>query len=261
MSISVHNSASEQVVTPEMIDALGYEKLTFVAPDGFMLPYRRLVTHPELPGRFSLMIFFHGVGSVGADNFLQMRIPGRHFADYAERHRLKTVLLFPQCHPGSQWVDVPWDAPAHNLPERPSTHMAAAMELLRAALEEFSPDPAAVYAGGLSMGGYGAWDIVSRMPETFSAILAICGGADVKQAPRLRNLRVYACHGARDATVPPSRSRDMISALRAAGNDRIMYRELPDAAHNAWDAVFADDVALDFIFRPACDFMDNKKEE
>lgn len=250
MGISVHNSASEQLVTPEMIDSLGYEKLTFTAPDGFTLPYRRLVAHPELPGRFSLMVFFHGVGSVGADNFLQMRIPGRRFADYVERHRLKTVLLFPQCRPGNQWVDVPWGDLAHDLPEHPSSHMAAVMELLQTTIAEFDTDPEAVYAGGLSMGGYGAWDIVSRMPETFSAILAICGGADVKQAPRLRHLRVCAFHGARDATVPPSRSRDMVAALRAAGNDRIMYRELPDAAHNAWDAAFADDAALDFIFRP-----------
>ena len=98
------------------------------------------------------------------------------------------------------------------------------------------------------MGGYGAWDIVSRMPETFSAILAICGGADVKQAPKLRHLLVCDYHGALDTTVPTSRSRDMIAALKAAGCAEILYRELPDAAHNAWDAAFADETALDFLF-------------
>ena len=250
MALSVHNSASELVVTPEMIDSMGFETLTFTGSDGFTLPYRRLVSDPGLPGPYSLMIFFHGAGSVGEDNFLQMRIAGPPFARYVRKHGLKTVLLFPQCRRGSKWVDVPWGDLSHELPPEPSRHMKAAMELLYSAISEFRPDPGNIYAGGISMGGYGAWDIVSRMPETFSAILAICGGADVKQAPKLRHLRVCDYHGALDDVVPTSRSRDMVAALKAAGCMDILYRELPDAAHNAWDSALADETALDFIFRP-----------
>lgn len=248
MTLSVHNSLSEQTVTPEMIAGAGYEALTFTGKDGDTLPYRRLVCNADLPGRFSLMIFFHGAGSVGEDNFLQMRIPGLPFARYVCRHRLKTVLLFPQCRKEFRWVEVPWGNLSHDLPEQPSRHMKLALGLLQSALAEFKPDPAKIYAGGISMGGYGAWDMVSRMPETFSAILAICGGADVKQAPKLRHLRVCDYHGALDTVVPTSRSRDMVKALRKAGCRQILYRELPDAAHNAWDAAFADETALDFIF-------------
>ena len=250
MALSVHNSQSELTVTPASIDSLGYEKLVFHGSEGTTLPYRRLIANPDRPGRFSLMIFFHGAGSVGEDNFLQMRIPGSPFARYVKKHRLKTVLLFPQCRAGHKWVDVPWGDLAHDLPEKPSLHMRPAMELLQSAIAEFDPDPEKIYTGGISMGGYGAWDIVSRMPETFSAILAICGGADVKQAPKLRHLRVCDYHGALDTTVPTSRSRDMIAALQAAGCAEILYRELPEAAHNAWDAAFADETALDFIFQP-----------
>lgn len=250
MPLSVHNSQSELAVTPEMIDSAGYESLVFKDSCGLTLPYRRLIANPEQLGRFSLMIFFHGAGSVGEDNFLQMRIPGLPLAEYVRKHRLKTVLLFPQCRKACQWVDVPWGDLAHDLPDRPSMHMKAAMELLQSAVEDFSPDPKQIYAGGISMGGYGAWDIVSRMPETFSAILAICGGADVKLAPKLRHLRVCDYHGARDSVVPASRSRDMINALRAAGCRQIFYREIPDTDHNVWDAVFADETALNFIFFP-----------
>ena len=248
MFLSVHNSQSELTVTPQMIDSLGYEKLIFHGTNGIHLPYRRLISNSEQPGPFSLMIFFHGAGSVGDDNFLQMRIPGVPFAEYVKKNRLKTVLLFPQCQTGFEWVDVPWGASAHDLPEIPSLYMTAAIELLHIAITEFSPASDAIYAGGISMGGYGAWDIVSRMPESFSAILAICGGADVKQAPKLRHLRVCDYHGAQDTTVPTSRSRDMISALQAIGCGQIYYREIPDAAHNVWDAAFADERALDFVF-------------
>ena len=85
--------------------------------------------------------------------------------------------------------------------------------------------------------------------EAMTFILNICGG-DVKQAPKLRHLKVCDYHGALDTTVPTSRSRDMIAALRTAGCAQILYREVPDAAHNAWDAAFADDTAFDFIFSP-----------
>ena len=236
-------------VTPEMIAAAGYEALTFTGRNGDMLPYRRLVCNADLPGKFSLMIFFHGAGSVGEDNFLQMRVPGPPFARYAKKHRLKTILLFPQCRKGFRWVEVPWGDLSHDLPEKPSRHMTLALELLQSAISEFKPDPGKIYAGGISMGGYGAWDIVSRMPETFSGILAICGGADVKLAPKLRHLRVCGYHGAIDSVVPTSRSRDMIKALRDVGCKEILYRELPDTGHNSWDAAFADETALDFIFR------------
>ena len=64
------------------------------------------------------------------------------------------------------------------------------------------------------------------------------------------HLRVCDYHGALDTVVPTSRSRDMIAALQAAGCAEILYRELPEAAHNAWDAAFADETALDFIFQP-----------
>lgn len=249
MTLSVHNSKSEMTVTPEMISEAGYEALTFTGSSGDTLPYRRLVCNAGLPGNFSLMIFFHGHGSVGENNFFQMRIPGLPFARYVRKNRLKTILLFPQCRPNCKWVDVPWSDLSHDLPEKPSRHMALAMELVQSAISGFSPDPGKIYAGGISMGGYGAWDIVSRMPETFSGILAICGGADVKQAPKLRHLRVCDYHGAIDSVVPTSRSRDMIKALREAGCKEILYRELPDTGHNSWDAAFADDTSLDFVFR------------
>ncbi|MBO4631897.1 MAG: hypothetical protein J5858_08250 [Lentisphaeria bacterium] len=250
MTLSVHNSQSELTVTPEMITAAGYESRVFTGQNGDTLPYRLLVGNADLPGKFSLMIFFHGAGSVGDDNFLQMRIPGLPFVRYVRKHHLKTVLLFPQCRKDCQWVDVPWNSLSHDLPETPSRHMLLAMELLRSAVAEFQPDRRKIYAGGISMGGYGAWDIVCRMPETFSAILAICGGADLKKAPGLRHLRVCDFHGAQDVTVPTSRSRDMMKALRESGCRQILYRELPDAAHTTWDAAFADETALNFIFKP-----------
>ena len=107
MASSIYNLQSVLAVTPALIDSLGYEKLVFRGSDGTTLPYRRLIANPDRPGRFFLMIFFHRAGSVGEDNFLQMRIPSQPFASCVKEHRLKTVLLFPQCRAEHKWVDVP----------------------------------------------------------------------------------------------------------------------------------------------------------
>lgn len=241
--ISVHNSAQELEITPEIIEQYGFEALSF---DG--MPYRQLVCNADRPGRFSLVMFLHGVGSVGVDNFAQLRGTGRPMADFCIARGEKAVLIFPQCPAGSQWVDVPWDALSHSMPELPSEYMNKVLRLLDAKLQEFEVNQDRVYAGGISMGGYGAWDLVSRRPELFAAVLPICGGGDSAQAEALRHVAVYTLHGDQDSAVPVSRSRDMVRALLDAGNYRVVYRELPGIGHNAWDTAWADERALAWLF-------------
>lgn len=247
----IHNSKSELVITPELIDRLGATPMIFMGEDGTEMPYRQFISGAEQEGDYGMMIFFHGAGSVGRDNFLHVRIPGPPIMHFCLKHNMKMVVLFPQCpstEPADRWVSAPWDAPAHVLAEHPTKYMDMAMSLLKRKIIEFKPDPRRIYAGGVSMGGFAAWDIVSRMPFTFAAILSICGGADVAQAKNLAGLGVYAVHGSDDGAVSVSRSRNMISALRANGNTNLVYRELEGAGHNVWDATFADEDALKWIF-------------
>lgn len=90
--------------------------------------------------------------------------------------------------------------------------------------------------------------MISRRPDLFAAALTICGGVDVKQADRLKNIAIYDVHGTDDKVVPASRSRDIVNELRNIGNTRIIYKELLDYGHNVWDWTFADDDALDWLF-------------
>ena len=85
-------------------------------------------------------------------------------------------------------------------------------------------DPARVYLTGLSMGGYGSWDLAERMPERFAALVPICGGGDEKQADRLVGLPIWAWHGDADGAVPVERSRRMIAAIKEAGGNAQVHR-------------------------------------
>lgn len=59
--------------------------------------------------------------------------------------------------------------------------------------------------------------IINAKTDTFAAALPICGGGDLEQAARLKDLPIWAFHGALDKVVKPERSRDMIQAIRQAG--------------------------------------------
>ena len=229
-------------------EKLPVERFDFIASDGGALPCCRHIAGEDLPGQYSLLLFLHGAGSVGNDNLSQMRIPGPPLIRFAQQLQLKIVMLFPQCDKGFQWVDVPWGDDSHSMPQKPSVFMRRALELLDSETARFQPDANRIYAGGISMGGYGAWDLVCRRPQTFAAVLVLCGGGDNKQATHLSHLPAYLLHGAKDTAVPVKRSRDMAEALRQAGNSQVTYSELPDHAHNVWEPCFAEDKAMQWLF-------------
>jgi len=97
-----------------------------------------------------------------------------------------------------------------------------------------------VYLTGLSMGGFGAWELGIREHDRFAAIVPICSGGDLTRAFSLARTPIFAVHGASDRVVPVSQSRDMIAALRKAGGDP-QYLELEGVGHNSWDVAYDPD--------------------
>jgi predicted peptidase len=95
--------------------------------------------------------------------------------------------------------------------------MNVAVKTLLATLDEHPVDRSRIYLTGLSMGGYGSWDLAVRHPDWFAAIAPICGGGDVDLAHRLALTPLWAYHGDADTAVPVKRSRDMVGAIRHAG--------------------------------------------
>jgi predicted peptidase len=105
------------------------------------------------------------------------------------------------------------------------------IEAMRHLENKFSVDTTRRYVTGYSMGGFGAWSMISKWPELFAAAVPMCGKGDVEFADRITNKPIWAFHGAQDINVPVSGSRDMIEAIRkSGGNPR--YTEFPDKAHD-----------------------------
>jgi predicted peptidase len=109
-----------------------------------------------------------------------------------------------------------------------------------------------IYLTGLSLGGYGAWDLAMRRPDTFAAVVPICGGGDPEKAALLKDMPIQVWHGSLDGSVPVACSRDMVAALKHAGAT-VDYREIKDGGHEAWVQAYLPESAITFMFKQVRD--------
>jgi predicted peptidase len=220
----------------------------FTAADGAVLRYRLLEPTKDAPQqKLPLVLFLHGAGERGDDNVRQLIHGGRNFADPAMRRRHPALVVAPQCPEGQRWVEVDWDSDAHHMPAQPSAPLRKVLTLLAELQREFNVDAGRIYAVGLSMGGFGVWDILQRQPDLLAAAVPICGGGDPEYAAAFVNTPVWAFHGGKDPVVDPRRSRSMVQALVAAGG-RPIYTEYEDVEHNSWTQTFDNPLVWDWLF-------------
>lgn len=222
----------------------------FINENGDTLLYRLLQPETVKAGRrYPLVLFLHGSGERGRDNARQLIWGAGTFIDQKNRRRYPAYVVAPQCPEDERWVEVHWALERHEMPEQPSRNMRLVMELLEELQRDLPVDARRLYVTGLSMGGYGTWDLISRMPDSFAAAVPVCGGGDEKQAEKLRDIPVWVFHGADDTTVPPERSRNMVNAIINAGGTKIRYTEYPGVGHGSWKPAYADPELLRWMFR------------
>ncbi|MDD3095699.1 MAG: prolyl oligopeptidase family serine peptidase [Candidatus Neomarinimicrobiota bacterium] len=236
-------------IEPAAEALLLFEAKQYIAEEGDTLLYRLLSPQKIIEGKtYPLVLFLHGSGERGRDNARQLIWGAGTFIDAKNRQRYPAFVLAPQCPEDQRWVEVHWALDAHRMPEQPSRSMKLVMELLQEMQERYAVDASRIYVTGLSMGGYGTWDILSRLPQTFAAAVPICGGGDESRAETLKDIPLWVFHGALDTTVPPERSRNMVAAIREAGGKKIRYTEYPDVAHGSWKPAYADPKLLRWLF-------------
>lgn len=226
---------------------------------GVVFRYRWAEKTPADGSKVPLVFFLHGAGERGTNNVSQLHHGVADIVNWLDANEAGFKFVAGQVPVGQRWVEVNWNAAAHTMPAEPSETMTSLIELMDALLADPSVDTNRVYVTGISMGGYGTWDLISRRPEVFAAAMPICGGADLAQAPKLASMPIWTFHGSKDTAVPVSRSRSMVSALWAAGSDA-HYREYPDAPHNVWTRTYRDGEVLSWFFKQtkACQTNDSK---
>ena len=225
-----------------------FEPRTFISPNGAKLPYRLLTPlNYEAGKKYPLVLFLHGAGERGDDNKAQLKFGAPLFARAEIREKFPCFVVAPQCPKDKQWVDMPWSGPSGTAPADPGPMEPLVLATLDALSSEFSIDPDRLYVTGLSMGGFGTWDLITRYPEKWAAAVPVCGGGDKTKAAAAKPVEVWAFHGLEDAVVLPVRSRDMILGLRAAGGIGT-HTEYPGVAHDSWTLAYAEPHLIPWLF-------------
>jgi predicted peptidase len=225
-----------------------FEKQEYVDAEGGKLPYRLLKPQQvDDNKKYPLVVFLHGAGERGNDNTKQLVHGMADFASDEVMQKYPAFVIAPQCPEGKQWVDVPWSADEHAMPEKPSVPLRQTLDLIDQLKKKLPIDDSRIYVTGLSMGGFGTWDAIQRRPNFFAAAAPICGGGDAALAERIKRVPVWAFHGDADGAVKVRRSRDMIAALKAAGGSP-KYTEYPGVGHNSWTATYSNPEFYAWLF-------------
>src|SRR5437667_2706635 len=211
--------------------------------DGTLYRYQVFVPRRTDRGaRPPIILSLHGAGERGMAAHLRTMV-GLGPVVRGRADSFPAVVVMPQAPSDSVWSGAP---------------ARAAMQALDAALLEFRGDSARVYLTGLSMGGYGTWQLALEYPGRFAALVPVCGGirspsalasirvagvpADAADpyayvAARLADTPVWLFHGEADGAVPVSESRSMAQALRQASGD-VRYTEYAGVGHNSWESAY-----------------------
>lgn len=239
------------MTAPSADAAAIYEDRSVVVDDGGRLAtfrYRLLRPPRRRAGeRHPVLLFLHGAGERGSDNAAQLRFLPRWMAEPAMRETFPCLLVAPQCRADHRWVDVDWRDAQSSRQAAATLDLIAAIAAVDEVLATEAADPDRLMVTGLSMGGFGTWDLSARIPERLAASLPICGGGDEATAGRFASLPLWCFHGVDDDVVPVVRSRTMVAALRAAGGSPA-YTELHGVGHDAWTAAYRDPAVLDWLF-------------
>lgn len=199
-----------------------------------------------------VILFLHGSGERGVDGIKQTY---SGLGPYLREHPdFPALVVFPQAAKHSEWS---------------GRNNRMAVAALDATIAEFGADPTRQYLTGMSMGGYGSWNIALDDPHRFAAIVPVCGAVlaprakrptlfveQVAQEPdpyaviarRLQHTPIWIFHGAQDDVVPPDDDRRLHVAFQGANARDVRYTEYPEGNHNAWDATYADPAMWAWLF-------------
>jgi predicted peptidase len=204
-------------------------------------------------GALPVVLFLHGSGERGSDGRQQTHAG---LGPYLREHAgdFPALVVLPQAPKDEEWSGI---------------NNRIALAALDATVAEFGADPTRQYLTGMSMGGYGSWNIALDNPTRFAAIVPVCGAVLAPHAvraslfvesvaaeadpyaaiaARLNATPIWMFHGALDDVVLPGDDRRLKTAFDHAGAKDVRYTEYPQGNHNAWDATYADGAMWEWLF-------------
>jgi predicted peptidase len=222
-----------------------YEPRVYENDRGERLPYQLFVPAGyDRRKKYPLVLWLHGAGGRGSDNRKQLAEGNSQGASVwtvpGNQARFPSFVVAPQCPSHAMWTSIDSEV-------EPTGQLRLVVELLGQLQRDYAIDAGRLYVAGQSMGGFGAWALITEHPGMFAAAVPLCGGGNEARAARAARVPVWAFHGELDRSVRPERSRKMVAALKRAGGAP-RYTEYEGDDHAIWDKVFSDPELLPWVF-------------
>ena len=194
---------------------------------------RYLLYYPKnyVEGRkYPVMFHLHGAGSRGND-----------FKEFEDSIILKILqredsplsngfCVFPQCSTDT-WFDC----------------FSELLGLVKHIYEQPYVDQSRFNGSGISMGGYGIYQVMQSLPELFHKAIVCCGGGMYWNSGRLKDIKLRIFHGAQDTAVYPEEARRMYARLKETLAD-VELTIYPECDHNCWDKAYTNYDNLKWLF-------------
>ena len=171
-----------------------------------------------------LILFLHGAGERGSD-LQKVKVHGPPKM-VESRPDFPFVVVSPQCP-----ENVVWD---------PDGLLA----MLDEVTHRLRIDEKRVYLTGLSMGGFGTWNLVGKAPGRFAAAAPICGGGNTrdfllpKSREALQTLPIWVFHGGQDDVVELEESQRLVNFFQNRLKSDVQLTIYPDAGHDSWTETY-----------------------
>ena len=241
-----------------------YEHIT---ADGFTaeLSYRLYVPADyDANKAYPVLLFLHGAGENGGgkdENEKQLNVGMMNeFFSRGYFEKFPCIIIAPQTRNEpknftGEWAKTPWTKGSYQIDVSGKTcgtfteNIQLAKMAVDKAVASYHVDPDRLYVTGISMGGYGTWNIITHYNDFFAAAIPVCGGGDPSKADRLVNMPIWCFHGDQDGglAVPVTGTRDMYNAITEAGGQKIRYTEWPGVGH-AWLPAYAREDVWAWLF-------------
>lgn len=177
-----------------------------------------------------LLIFLHGSGEKGTD-IEKAKIHGPF--KYLKDHKLDAYVLAPQCPENEEW-----DA-------------EVLYRLILKIQKENNIDSDRIYVTGLSLGGWGTWNLAFAHPDMFAAIVPISGFVDLiqlEQACKIAKIPTRIFHGLMDDVVNIDYAITIYKELKKC-NSNVELTIFDDAGHDSWSRVYDNQEIYDWMFK------------
>lgn len=187
------------------------------------LNYRLYVPKNKITNKLPLILYLHGAGSRGNDNFKELDNIAYYFISHKVQKNNPTFVLAPQCPLNSVWMQLDSASTPfmHYNQDNASEKIEITLivSLLNDLINKYPIDKNRMFIIGFSMGATGVWDIITRYPEMFASASVIGGASDTSKAYLLKSTPVWAFTGEYDKAYSPELNERMVQKINSFGGE------------------------------------------